>query len=215
MKLLRCILLLQFVTTAGFATPPHQGVSAGRPNQPTAMIQSLYTRVIARHPGGIPSGADWKIFAPYMSKMLLHRIADFNACVAEWDRIQDPKHPVKGPFGIFESGIFSGGDEKTAPRSFRIVRTQLQADGSIRVDVRLEWWEDPVGKRDKWHTYADKPYIWHVAAIVLHQDGRYVVDDVIYLKERDGDSDYRLTQGLSSDCNGPHYVGWDHNKNQK
>jgi hypothetical protein len=190
-----------------------QSLPQGKPTtpvkSPTALIQSLYTRVIARHPSGIPSGIDWKIFAPYMSKQLLHRVSDFNACSAEWGRIpQDPRYaPVKAPFGIYESGIFSGDDERTEPKSFKIEGSQSQKDGSVRVDVSLAWWEKQVGARDKWQTYADKPWIWHVAAIVVQQDGHSVVDDVIYVTERQNDSDYRLSQALARGCNGPHYVG--------
>ena len=97
------------------------------PNQPEALIHSLYEQVVAHTPGGIPSGIDWKIFAPYMSKTLLHRIDDFNACVADWfRRPQDPRYPQKAPFGVFENGIFSGDDELTGPRTFNIERTQAR-----------------------------------------------------------------------------------------
>ena len=211
MKLLR-FLLVPFATIFALGQSPGQSLKASLPNQPTALVQSLYTQVIARHPSGIPSGANWKIFAPYMSKTLLHRIADFNACSAEWGRLpQDPRYPEKPPFGVYESGIFSGGDERTGPRSFKIEGSEPQKDGSVRANVMLAWWEDQVGARDRWHTYADKPWTWHAAAIVVQEDGRTVVDDVIYLKERESDSDYRLSQALSRGCNGPHYVG---NKNQ-
>ena len=104
------------------------------PNQPEALIHSLYEQVVAHTPVGIPSGIDWKIFAPYMSKTLLHRIDDFNGCVDDWDRRpQDPRYPQKPPFGVFESGIFSGGDELSGPRTFNVERRETQNDGSVRV----------------------------------------------------------------------------------
>lgn len=184
------------------------------PNQPEALIHSLYEQVVAHTPGGIPSGIDWKIFAPYMSKTLLHRIDDFNACVADWGRRpQDPRYPQKAPFGVFESGIFSGGDELTGPRTFNIEKTQEEKDGSVRVHVRLTWWDAPANKRaDDFHEYvsADRPIIWQVAPVVVRENGRYVVDDVIYLKDKalNRDVDWRLSQSLSYGCDGPRWVGY-------
>jgi len=172
------------------------------PNQPEPLIQSLYQHVVARPPSGIPSGADWKIFAPYMSKTLLHRIDVFLACAEDWDRqdrermLKDPI-PNKAPFGVYESGIFSGGDERTEPGTFRIERTESKKDGTFRVYVRLTWEEPP-----------DKE-IWRVAAILVREDGRLVVDDVIYLKDekREWTVDYRLSEVLSAGCDGPRWVG--------
>ena len=43
------------------------------PNESMPLIQSLYEQVVARTPGGIPWGVDWKIFAPYMSGALLQQ----------------------------------------------------------------------------------------------------------------------------------------------
>jgi len=189
------------------------------PNQPVALIDSLYKQVVDRTPGGIPSGTDWKIFAPYMSKTLLHRIDDFNACAADWfRRLQDPRYPQKPPFGVYESGIFSGGDERTGPRAFNIESTQAEKDGSVRVYVRLAWWEAPVDKPDKWRVSQDRPYIWHVAPIVVRENGRLVVDDVIFLKDetRPKDVDWRLSQSLSQGCDGPRWVGYgDHPDDSK
>jgi hypothetical protein len=184
------------------------------PGQPVALIRSLYEQVLAHMPGGIPVGADWKIFAPYMSKTLLRRIDDFDACSAEWFGLHhDPKHPVKAPFGVYESGIFSGGDERTGPRSFDIERTQAEKDGSVRVYVKLAWWDAPVHKKPndpREYTSADKPYIWHVAPILVRENGRLVIDDVIYLKDETDPvtTDYRLSQVLSEGCNGSHWAGY-------
>jgi hypothetical protein len=190
------------------------------PNQPEALIHSLYEQVVAHAPGGIPSGIDWKIFAPYLSKTLLHRIDDFNACVADWDRqYPDPKNPgqpnpnLKPPFGVYESGIFSGGDELTGPRTFNIERTQAEKDGSVRVYVRLTWWDAPVNKKAddrREYTSADKPVIWQVAPIVVREKDRLVVDDVVFLKDAalNLDADRRLSQSLSQGCAGPRWVGY-------
>jgi hypothetical protein len=44
-------------------------------------------------------------------------------------------------------------------------------DGAVRVHVKLTHAES-----------NERPWTWQVAAIVRREDGRYVVDDVIYLK---------------------------------
>jgi hypothetical protein len=185
-------------------------IGSSLPNEPEAFINSLYEQVVAHTPGGIPSGIDWKIFAPYMSKTLLHRIDLYDACFADWIRQHpDPKNPrqpdpnLKPP--VLEMGLFSGGDERTGPRTFQIERTQAEKDGSVRVYVRLTWWDEPVHKRaDDRHEYtsADRPDVWHVAPILVREHGRYVVDDVIFLKDetRQGDVDWRLSQSLSQGC---------------
>ena len=193
--------------SAGCKGPSWGGYSL--PNEPAALIQSLYRQVVARAPSGIPTGADWKIFAPYMSKTLLHKIDEFNSCVADWGRHQNPNLPEKAPFGIFESGMFSGGAERGEPRAFHIQTMRPQKDGSTRVYVELKWWATPVNPPDKYSTTIDKPDIWRVAPIVVREDNRVVVDEVIFLKDpkNDRDVDYRLSQDLSDGCKGPHYVG--------
>ena len=107
--------------------------------------------------------------------------------------------PEKAPFGVFESGIFSGDDERTEPRTFHLERTESEKDGSLRVYVRLTLGK---ARTDSW-------WAWHVAPILLRENDRLVVDDVIYLKdEKDKSSvDYRLSQRLSYGCDGAHWVG--------
>jgi hypothetical protein len=197
MNLLRCILLLQFATTLALGQPSHGSQPSGPPIQPEALVRSLYSEVVARHPIGIPGGTEMKIFAPYLSKALLHRIDLFQACYADWLR-QNPDPNTKPPFGLFESGLFSGADDRSELQTFQIERTQSQKDGSLRVYLRL--------------MYADSPghlRTWRVATIVVREDGHFVIDDVIYLKDKDIPVESRLSGGLSYQCEGSHWVGYD------
>lgn len=201
MNLLRCIFLLQFATTLALGQPAQESGPPSLPNQPEALVRSLYTEVVARHPIGIPQEADMKIFTPYLSKVLLRRIDLFQACYADWLR-QNPDPNTKHPFGVFESGLFSGADERSEVQAFQIERTQSQKDGSFRVIVSLTY-DDPPGH----------PQTWRVAAIVVRENGHFVIDDVIYLVDKDIHVESRLSGGLSNQCNGPHWIGDGHQRN--
>jgi hypothetical protein len=195
MNLLRCILLMQFATTLALGQPVRQSKPSGLPNRPEALVRSLYKQVVARHPIGIPGDTDVKIFAPYLSKALLHRINLAIACAADYDR-QYPDTNLKPTFAWLEAGLFSGDDEQAEPRAFQIERTQSEKDGSFRVYVSLTWGAP-----------LDKPRIWHVAAIVVWENGHYALNDVIYLKDDHREVDSRLSEYLSPGCDGPQWVG--------
>jgi hypothetical protein len=200
MNLLRSILLLQFATMLALGQATPQGKPASLPDQPEALVRSLYTEVVARHPIGIPRDADMKIFAPYLSKALLHRIDVAHACAADYDR-RYPDPNLKPPFAWLEAGLFSGDDEQAEPRAFQIERIQSEGVNSFRVYVRLTWGTAP-----------EKPSTWRVAAIVVREDDHFVLDDVIYLKDQNREAEARLSEYLSAGCDGPHWVGYG-NKN--
>ena len=60
------------------------------PNEPAALVQTLYHEVLTRLPTGLPRGTDEKIFTPYLSKRLLREIDSAYACARQWAR-QDRK----------------------------------------------------------------------------------------------------------------------------
>jgi hypothetical protein len=170
------------------------------PNQPEAMVRSLYSEVVARHPVGIPRDADMKALAPYLSKSLLHRIDLALACESDYYR-QNRNPKVKPQIEWLEFGLFTGGNEKVSPRAFDVERTQSEKDGSFRVYVRLAWGS------------PSKPWIWHVASIVVRENGHFVVDDVIFLKDETLDAELRLSEILASGCDGAHWIGYGKGRN--
>jgi hypothetical protein len=195
MSLLRCAILLQFAATLALGQPAHQSNPPSLPNQPEALVRSLYAEVVARHPHDIPAGADTTIFAPYLSKALLHRIDLAKACSVDWDRQNPELHPTSA------YGLFSGeGDD---PQVFQIERTQPEKDGAFRVFVKLTAEKPP-----------ERSWTWHVAAVVMRENGHYVVDDVVYINDSVYDNveskpaDRRLSEYLSAGCNGPHWSGY-------
>jgi hypothetical protein len=201
MNQLRCVVLMQLATMLVLGQTAHQSRPSSLLAQPEALIQSLYHQVVARHPLGIPTGQDMKAFAPYLSSRLLHRIELAHGCARDWVR-QDQKRVLtnnqvqeKAPFGWAESGIFSGADERTEPDAFVIERTELKKNGSIRVDVRLT-------------LSPPHPERWEVAAVLVRENGHFVVDDVIYLRDKSNAPDVWLSKLLSDGCNGSHWVGF-------
>ena len=142
--------------------------------------------MILRHPLGIPSGADAKVFLPYLSNKLLHRFDLFRACNADQYR-QHPNPNLKGPFGLWGSGISSGSDEQAELRTFNIERTKAEKDGSYRMYVKLTAGAPPV-----------RPWIWRVAVLLVRENGHFVVNDVISLRDPEhrgpADLDRRLSE---------------------
>ena len=169
--------------------------SSPEAKQPEAFVRRFYRLVVAHHPVSIPDKTEMKVFAPYLSKGLRNKINLAVACAEDWNR-QHPAPPVlKPPFDWLESGLFSGGNEKASPRLFHVERTQIEKDGSFRVYVRLTWGTD------------ERPWIWHVAAIVVREKGGFVIDDVVYLKDEPEDIEMRLSEALADGCSGPHWIG--------
>src|SRR5579863_3847223 len=166
---LRCVILLHFLlqlgTTLALGQTTDQSKSRSLPMQPDALVRSLYTEVVARYPHDIPEGADMKIFAPYLSKALLHRIDLAKECSADWDR-QDPEPELKKEMAS-AYGLFSGHGVEAEPRAFQIGRTRSEKDGSLRVYVNLTWEKPP-----------QRSWTWRVAAVVMRESGHYVIDDV-------------------------------------
>lgn len=169
-------------------------------NQPPSreaktLVESLYQQVVVRHPIGIPQGKDMRIFGPYLSKALLHRIDLATACGADWHR-QNPGFQLKPEYAWLELDLFSGDDEEAEPSSFVVERAQPEKVGSVRVNVKLTY-EEP----------GERPWTWHVAAIALRENGRYVVDDILFLKEDGKSVGARLSAQLAEGCAGPRWVG--------
>ncbi len=187
-----CIFLLPLLAISACG----QAVSQGKPSVPAAqaeaMVASFYKEAVARQP--IAGMGDPKVFGPYFSKGLLHRFDDNTACFADWYR-KNPGTTEKPPFGQLEMGVYSGSSERSHPQTFHIEKTESREDGSSRVYVRL--------------TYAEPTFklLWHVAVVVVRESGRPLVDDVIYLRDKDNPEEYRLSEVLSADCKGPRWDG--------
>jgi len=72
---------------------------------------------------------------------------------------------------------------------------QVEKDGSFGATVRLTYM--PI----------DGPGLWRVVAVVVRESEHFAVDDVIYLKDKDLGTEYRLSEVLAEGCDGTHWVG--------
>ena len=94
--------------------------------------------------------------------------------------------------------FFSGGNDEVEPHAFHVGKTELGANGSSRVHVKLTRHATPD---------VDTAWSWHVAVVVVRENGRPVVEDVLFLKDNDRDIDWRLSDGLAAGCDGTRWVG--------
>jgi len=117
---------------------------------------------------------------------LLHSFDVEDACLDRWRRA-NPDPNLKPDVGLLEFGVFSGGVDDTEPQAFQIEKVEPGNDGSFRVHVKLTHSED---------LYKQT---WNVVAVVIIENGRPVVDDVLYLKQNDRD-EARLSAILTQDC---------------
>lgn len=189
-------LLLQFCVISLFGPAVGKAQSDRITSQPDAIVQSLYRQVIARHPLGIPSGENWKVFTPFLSRDLISRITVARSCQNDWVR-QNHGKIIKEPFAWGETGFFSGGEELSEPSSFQVQKTEADQDGSFRVSVKLT--ESPPN---------DTPWSWDVVVHMKMQERRLVIDDVVFLKGDDVPAEYRLSEILVEGCDGSHWIGY-------
>ena len=194
MKRLGYFTLLPLLAVSTSGRTMAGGTPSVLPNRPGPLVNSLYEQVVSRHSIGVPHGADMDIFGPYLSKALRERLALNNACVSDWRR----RHPDPNlkPMGVFEDGLFSGANEQAEPTRFHLEGIRLGKDGSAQAYVRLTLDHPP-----------EKPGVWYVAAAVVSENGHVAVDDILYLKNKKGDVESRLSDRLSSQCDGGRWVG--------
>lgn len=191
----RSCILLVIAMVGAFAQAGQYERPANEPEQSVALIRNLYSQVVSRHPIGVISGADMNVFGPYLSRPLRHRIDLAAGCEADFYR-KYPQKDLKPPLAWLELGLFSGGDEMAAPSAFLVERTRPVKQGVVRVYVMLT------------HAETNAPdWTRPVAVEVAREEGRYVVEDVIYLKGKDNRSDVWLSKVLAAGCNRGHWVG--------
>jgi hypothetical protein len=87
-----------------------------------------------------------------------------------------------------------------------------QADGASQVYVKLTY-------KETFETYGRSPkpadtFSWPVAAVVVFEDGRYVVNDILFFKEDSTEVDYRLSHFLTLGCDGSRWIGYQESRSK-
>jgi hypothetical protein len=196
MKVLSCIGFLFLTTFLCRSQVTQQSQRAALSSQAEIPVRRLYQQLVSRSDGGIPTPGRMKLFSPYLSRSLLHKVTQTRACANDWFRLH-PQNDVKAPFAWGEFGLFSGANDRSGPDAFQIEKMESENDGSFRAYVRLAEGNPP-----------EKPWTWRVADIVIREGGRYVIGDVIFLKDKDIDTESRLSEILTEGCDGPHWIGF-------
>jgi hypothetical protein len=202
MTIVRCSAFLFLVTLLSYGQAPRKQHRVDLSSRAELPVRSLYQQLASRPIGGIPSLASMKLISPYLSGSLLHRITQTRACANDYVRLY-PQNDVKPPFAWGEFGLFSGADDRGSPDKFQIEKMESENDGSFRAYMRLTEGAPP-----------EKAWTWQVAAVVREKGGRYVIDDVIFLRDKDIDTESRLSEILTKGCDGSHWVGFGKEQNQ-
>ncbi|MGA2340369.1 MAG: hypothetical protein ABSF75_10765 [Terracidiphilus sp.] len=171
--------------------------------QPAEVVQKLYREVVARHPLGVPWGAAKTAIWPLLSTRLIKAFETRNACDLDWGnhhRNDPPESPEKPP-GFYEDGLFSGSNERGVINGAAVESTKVQTDGSYLVYVNV-WSYFDMGDRS---LRTGKIHRWRVAARVMSESGRFVVDDILGFKGVfDYDKPVYMSKMLTLGCRGSH-----------
>ena len=173
-------------------------------HSPDSVVQQLYRQVVTRTPLGIPKGADKAALWPFLSKKLAQRLDAAQACENDYLRKHIGTQNQKPSYGWLETGLFSGSNERAIPADAKVEREEKEKDGSIREYVRLTY-------KESFETNGRPPssannFSWVVAAVVVLEDGRAVVDDVLLFTDDSMKIYSRLSERFLG-CEGSHWVG--------
>jgi len=189
------VLSLQLGSNVSPASPPQRS--------PDAVVRELYQVVVAGRPLGIPKGRVKTALWPILSKRLAQRLEAAQACEDDYFR-QRPNGTGKPQFAWLDRGIFSGADDRAMPTEAVVERSEPQQDGSFRVNVTLTY-NDAAAAYGRLADPADDIH-WQVAAVVILEDQRFVVDDILLFKDDSTEIASRLADSFPG-CDGSRWVG--------
>jgi hypothetical protein len=167
------------------------------------VTRTLYDFVIARHPLGIPQGADKMRINPLLSKRLKIQLATAEGC--QQDSLgQVPGRGASHKPDWLNAGLFSGDGKLALPSAGLVDHKVRQDDGSFVVRVWLSRKEAGVPPSSPANvTWRN----WRADARVISEDGHFVGDDVKRFDGVSGDSSFHSLSDVFSGCDGPRWVG--------
>jgi hypothetical protein len=124
--------------------------------EPASVVKGFYTKYLELQPAGLPTAAQQKALAPYLSRRILGLM---DAARAYQDQEAKAHPDDKPPFvdGCLFASLFEG------PKAFKVGTAVADGQG-FKVPV---------------HFTYEKDVAWDDEVVVAREDGRYVIDDVI------------------------------------
>jgi hypothetical protein len=161
------------------------------PRSALDVVRVFYT-YITRYPQfGIPHGRAKKALWPLLSKRLAQQLDSLEACDEDYYRRYGEilrANTIKSATPWLEDGLFTGPNDASTPRNFRILGSR--AVGENRVDVLIAFKED----------WGDSD--GDVTAVL--ENNRWVIDDYVAMYEND---DLQHLSAGYSQCKGGQWVG--------
>jgi len=149
MRTAGCVVLIQAVLLGSPAL-------AGPGKDPAGTVRDFYAKYVQLNPPGLPTAAQQKTLSPYLS----HRLLGLMDAARAYSEQAAKAHPdEKPPFvdGCLFASLFEG------PKSFKVGTTVAEGQGS----------------KVKVHFTADQDVAWDDEVVVIKENGRYVIDDVV------------------------------------
>ena len=129
---------------------------AGPGKDPAAPVRDFYAQYVQLKPAGLPTPAQQKALSPYLS----HRLLGLMDAARAYSEQVAKAHPDEKPplvDGCLFASLFEG------PKAFQV--EPAAADG--------EGWKVRV------HFTGEQGVAWDDNVLVVREDGRYVIDDVL------------------------------------
>jgi len=168
-------------------------------------VGQLYGEIVARHPIGIPVGARMAAIRPFLSKRLAEQLQTAKACEEDYFQQHHQTTDNAPKPSWLKSGLFSGDGNRVLPASAWPVREGPQKDGSFLVYVNLFSQTIDIGNGLKGGSGSGGS--WRVAAKVISENGRFVVDNVRLFDGSSADGPSHLLSDSFAGCDGSHWTG--------
>jgi hypothetical protein len=159
------------------------------PSTPESAVHRFCTRLVELKEFGVLEPKQRRALAPLLSKRLLHQLDDIRDCQADWFR-QQPKDTTDKP--PFVDCCLLSGTPDGAPTSFKVGASKELAPGRYEVMVDYEL------------KNGTEVIRWHEALTVIREDGRYVIDDILF-DAGDPEREGRRSEPVEG-CEGKHWI---------
>ena len=140
-----------------------------------------------------------RALAPFMTRRFRRILEEAAACQTDWERQQPKGSTDKPPF--VDCCLFASSPEGI-PSAFAIGDVEALPDGRQRVRVEYTWVDPP----REGAAAAPETFRWTDAFLVALEDGAYLVDDFVFMRDVPDTPPLVLSQSFEG-CQGPRWTG--------